>query len=135
MNNCVFIGRLTKKPELEVAGNSNVTRFSIAVSRKYKSQGETKEEVNFLDMVAWDKGAETICQYFDKGDSIIVYASAKQETWTDSKTNSPRSKIVFRVEKFEFPPFARRKDNDGNSEPAQNNEQPSGAPSQDEIPF
>jgi single-strand DNA-binding protein len=135
MNNCVFIGRLTKKPELEVAGNTNVSKFSIAVSRKYKSQGELKEEVNFLDMVIWDKGAETLCQYFDKGDSIVLYTSAKQETWTDKASGGQRSKIVFRVEKFEFPPFARKKNEDSeNSEPT-NNEQPAGAPTQDEIPF
>lgn len=140
MNNCVFIGRLTRKPELEVAGETNVTRFSIAVGRKYKSQGETKEEVSFFDMVAWDKGAETICKYFDKGDAIVLYTSAKQETWTDRESGKNRSKVVFRVERFDFPPAGKK---NGHSEPVSEGE-PVGAgvgngdvtsAGQDEIPF
>ena len=140
MNTCIFIGRLTREPELKPVGDTNVCQFSIAVNRRYKTQaGEQKEEVNFFDMSAWDKGAESIAQYFKKGDAILVYCSAKQETWQDKETGKDRSKVSFRVERFEFLPSTGKRDaaSEGSSEPAS---APSsgGAPaaaSSDEIPF
>jgi single-strand DNA-binding protein len=135
MNICIFLGRLVRKPELEKVGDTHVTKFSIAVNRKYKTQGEVKEEVNFLDMVAWDKGAESICNFFDKGDAIILYTSAKHETWTDSQTNKARSKVVFRVERFEFPPNGNRSKNESTPSEPTTTENPSGNITQDEIPF
>lgn len=112
MNICHFLGRLTRDPELEDANGTSLLRFTIAVSRKYKTQGgEKKEDTSFLDFVAWDKGAEAISKFFKKGDNIIVHASAKQEVW--EKDGQKRSKIVFRCENFEFPPGNRSKDDDG----------------------
>jgi single-strand DNA-binding protein len=140
MNNCVFIGRLVREPELKYVGETAVCNFSIAVNRKYKSQGEMKEEVNFLDMVAWDKGAESITNFFKKGDPIIVYSSAKQESWTD-KDGQKRNKIIFRVEKFEFPPTSSKRgesDNEEGGVPVGASSAPSSEGSganPDEIPF
>lgn len=116
MNNCIFIGRLANTPELRDAGDTKVANFSIAVNRKYKSNGELRDEVSFLDMVAWDKGAETIAKYFDKGDSIILYCSAKQEVWEDKDTSKKRSKVVFRVERFEFPPANSKNKSNGSAD-------------------
>lgn len=137
MNNCVFIGRLVREPELRNVSDTAVCNFSIAVNRKYKSQGETKEEVNFLEMVAWDKGAESIANFFKKGDPIIVYSSAKQESWTD-KEGQKRNKIVFRVEKFEFPPTSSKREPDAESGDEPVGATTSSAPNADsseEIPF
>lgn len=142
MNVCVFLGRLTRDPELKHVGNTSLTEFGIAVSRKFKTtQGETKEEVNFLDMVAWDRGAETISEYFKKGDQILVHASAKQDSWKDKDTGANRSKIVFRVDRFFFTSGSSKRNNDegeaepvgaGVSAPVSNVD---GVPAQDEIPF
>ena len=62
MNNCVFVGRLTKNPELRTNGDTTVTRFSIAVDRRFK-----KDEADFISCVAFGKTAEFIDKYFSKG--------------------------------------------------------------------
>jgi single-strand DNA-binding protein len=106
MNECHFDGNLTRDPEIRYigAGKTPVVNFCVASSRKYKkSNGEPAKEVTFLECEAWDTGATTINEYFKKGDPIIVHCSAKTESWEDKTTGAKRSRIKFRVNKFEFP--------------------------------
>ena len=71
MNSVILIGRLTKKPELNYTANQNaITRFSLAVDRPKKSGEDTGAD--FPTIVAWNKTAENVCRYKDKGDQIAV---------------------------------------------------------------
>ena len=71
MNSVVLIGRLTKKPELNYTANQNaITRFSLAVDRPKKNGEDTGAD--FPTIVAWNKTAENVCRYNDKGDQIAV---------------------------------------------------------------
>ena len=66
MNRITLTGRLTTKPELRyTSSNKAFTRFSIAVNRQ-------KEGADFINCIAWDKTAELICNYLDKGSFIGV---------------------------------------------------------------
>lgn len=115
MNSCKFLGRLTDNLKLETTeGGVSMLRFSIAVSRKYKDKNKKQvEEVNFLNMIAWDSGAELIAKYFGKGDPIIIDAAAKQERW--QKDGKNHSAIVFRVNSFDFVPYNCKKDDEGDN--------------------
>lgn len=141
MNICTFLGRIVR--DLEVVDANGISRlnFAIAVSRKYKDKkGNNAEEVNFLECVAWDKGAEIIAKHFKKGDPIIVHTAAKQEQWT-TKEGDKRSAIVFRVNSFEFiPSTTRRNDSDSHedtksSESGNNSGSDSNGGGGDDIPF
>ena len=73
MNSIILMGRLTGDPELRVIqGNSEltVTRFSIAVNRKYKAANEEKPKTDFFSCVAWGKTGEFINKYFKKGNRL-----------------------------------------------------------------
>ena len=109
MNVCIFIGRFTKTPELtqvktgDEGRTTNVVNFKLAVTRKFKKHGgESSKQVVYLDFEAWDTGAEVIAKHFAKGDPIIVYTSARNNTF-ETAEGIRVSKIVFRVEKFDFP--------------------------------
>lgn len=139
MNICTFLGRIVR--DLEVVDANGISRlnFAIAVSRKYKDKkGNNAEEVNFLDCVAWDKGAEIIAKHFKKGDPIIVHTAAKQEQWT-TKEGDKRSAIVFRVNSFEFIPSTTRRNNDDSDAGTSSSEETKGSDSNgsggDDIPF
>lgn len=68
MNSVILIGRLTKKPELEyTAGNTPVTKFSIAVDRNKKDAG-----ADFVRITVFGKQAESTCRYMDKGRQIAI---------------------------------------------------------------
>ncbi len=83
MNRVSLVGRLTAKPELRMT-NSQVpyTRFSLAVRRNYaNSQGE--RTADFINMVAWRKRAEIICNYLDKGSLISIGGSIQTGSYDD----------------------------------------------------
>lgn len=83
--NCVqIIGRLCKDPELRTNGDTTITRFSVAVDRRFK-----KDEADFISCVAFGKTAEFIDKYFSKGNRIGITG----EWRTGSYTNKDGQKV------------------------------------------
>lgn len=102
MNTCIFIGNLTRDPEVRYMGESKTPLCSFTVAINNKAKGRNGEKTtSFLDCDAWGKVGETIAQYFVKGRQICVNASAVQENWQDKEGNK-RSKIKFKVNDFSF---------------------------------
>jgi single-strand DNA-binding protein len=63
------VGNLTRDPEIRYVGSgAAVTKFTLAVNRRSKQQ----EETDYIDIVAWDKLAETCNTYLKKGMSCLV---------------------------------------------------------------
>src|ERR1700677_2163582 len=68
-NKIILVGNLTRDPEIRYVGSgAAVTKFTLAVNRRSKQQ----EETDFIDIVAWDKLAETCNTYLKKGMSVLV---------------------------------------------------------------
>lgn len=83
-NKVILVGNLVSDPELKATTNGvNVTRFRIAVGRKFAKNGET----DFIDIVAWRNTAEFVCKHFTKGKPILVSGSIQNRTWTDTEGN------------------------------------------------
>ena len=101
MNRVCLLGRLTAKPELRYTStNIPTTRFSIAVNRNFtNSQGQ--READFINIVAWRKQAELICQYFDKG-SLIALEGRIQTGSYDDKDGNRRSSFDVVVDTIHF---------------------------------
>ena len=69
-NNFTITGHLTAKPEVKKTANGKAYAYpSIAV------KGVKKDDVQFLSFILWDKLAENIAKYCDKGDLISVMGS------------------------------------------------------------
>lgn len=104
MNHVSILGNLTRDPELRYMPNGNaVVNFTIANNRKWKDgNGELKEEVSFIGIVAFGKQAETIGQHFKKGSPILIEGRLKQESWEDKKSGEKKSKTLVLMEKFYF---------------------------------
>jgi single-strand DNA-binding protein len=68
-NKIILVGNLTRDPEIRYVGSgAAVTKFTLAVNRRSKQQ----EETDYIDIVAWDKLAETCNTYLKKGMSCLV---------------------------------------------------------------
>ncbi len=65
INSAVFVGRLTRDPELEQKQSGPVTKFKLAVDRAFKREGG--QEADFFNCVCFNKTAELVAQYCDKG--------------------------------------------------------------------
>lgn len=83
LNKVMIIGNLGKDPEMRFTPNGNpVTTFSVAVGRKYKSpEGETKEETEWFNVVAWSKLAEQCNQFLSKGRLVYAEGRLRTSTW------------------------------------------------------
>lgn len=72
LNTVVLIGRLTRDPELRYTQSGKaVATVRLAVDRGTTNpQGE--RETDFIDVVVWDKQAETVANYLQKGRLVAV---------------------------------------------------------------
>lgn len=64
MNKVELVGRLVREPETRRTENSSLSKFTVAVDRKFKSGDATAD---FISCVAFGKTAEFIEKYFNKG--------------------------------------------------------------------
>jgi single-strand DNA-binding protein len=68
-NRIILVGNLVRDPEIRyVQSGSPVTNFTIAVNRRAKQD----DAVDYIDIVAWDKLAETSNTYLKKGMPVLV---------------------------------------------------------------
>ncbi|GMB10610.1 MAG: single-stranded DNA-binding protein [Candidatus Improbicoccus devescovinae] len=83
-NLIVLMGRLTVDPELKTFQNDkNFVRFNLSVNRYVKDKEHP--EADFFRIVAWEKTAEFICNYFNKGDTIVIQGTVKTDSFTDDE--------------------------------------------------
>ena len=82
-NKVILIGNITKDLELKQTPNGvSVCSFDIAVNRKL-----SKDEVDFISIVAWRQQAEFVCKYFKKGQAILVCGQIQTRSYTDKQGN------------------------------------------------
>jgi single-strand DNA-binding protein len=89
-NQAQFIGRLGKDPELNVTSSGKpYTRFSLAVD-----QGKDQSPL-WLNIVTWDKLAETVEMYAHKGMQVFVQGKLQVRSYTDKdKVNRQAIEII-----------------------------------------
>ena len=59
-NKVIIIGRLTATPEMvKTQNDKSVTRVTVAVNRRFKSQNGERE-ADFVNVVVWGRLAETL---------------------------------------------------------------------------
>lgn len=85
MNEVWLIGRLTKQPEeRQTPGGKTVAKMTIAVDRDYKNQ-EGKTEADFIDVITWEKLAESCVKYLGKGRLVSVRGRLQIRSYDDSQ--------------------------------------------------
>lgn len=101
MNKVILKGRLTNKPQTKnITDEMSVTRFSIAVDRKYKKDEETKAD--FINIVAWNKTGEFIEKFFDKGQEILIIGRLETSHYIDKDSQKKLTSYNVVVEEVEF---------------------------------
>lgn len=107
-----------------------VAEFSIAVNRKVKGEDVT----DWWNIKAFNKTAEIIAQYFEKGQRILVFGELTQDHWIDKSSGEKRSKPVIVVNTFSF--IERRDSGNGRSGQGYTTTQtPASNPVLEDVPF
>ena len=100
MNMVFLTGRLTKAPELRyTANNTAVAKFTVATNEGKDRSG--KELTQFVFCEAWEKDAENISRFFDKGAPIILTGRVIAQKY--EKDGETRFSQSVRVIRWEFP--------------------------------
>lgn len=90
INNVTLVGRIANEPEKTFAQGSGmvITKFRLAVGRGKKGE-DGKEETDWLNIVCFQKVAEFVGQYLDKGSLVAVCGRIQSRTWegNDGKRN------------------------------------------------
>jgi len=83
-NRVILVGNLVADPELKTTPNGiSVTRFRIAVNRRFTRAGE-QPQTDFFDITAWRSTAEFVARYFTKGRPILISGTLQNRNWTDN---------------------------------------------------
>lgn len=113
MNKVILVGRLTKDPELRAtASGVSVCSFTVACDRRFVKQGEERQS-DFINCVAWQKSAEAIARYFQKGNRIALEGSLQVRSWEGQDGQKHYATEVI-VDQWEF---AQSKSESGTNPP------------------
>jgi single-strand DNA-binding protein len=152
-NKVILVGNLTRDPEIRYVGSgSAVTKFRIAVNPNKRDA--KPEDTMYVDIVAWERLAETCNTYLKKGSPVLVEGRLSIRSYDDAKLRDESGQPVRRqateVVISGMQMLSSRRDDGGDSgEPSGYNggrsRAPAAAPSgagdalgddlEDEIPF
>lgn len=97
MNLFVFMGRLTKEPDVRYTNDSKcIARFTLAVDRRFK-----KDTTDFFNCTAFGKTAEFVEKYITKGMKVVATGSVQNDEYTNKEGTKVRS-TAFIVDSVEF---------------------------------
>lgn len=99
MNKVYLTGNLTRDPEVRYTqGGKAYARFGIAVNRPFSKD---KDAVDFFNLIAWDKTAEFIGKYFNKGSRAVIEGRLQTGKYKDKQGNEVTTVEVV-VDNVEF---------------------------------
>lgn len=92
-NKVILVGRLVRDPEIRYVGSgAGVTKFSIAVNPNKRDA--KPEDTLFVDIVAWEKLAETCNTYLKKGMNVLVEGRLVIRSFDDKDGNKRKATEV-----------------------------------------
>lgn len=87
MNKVMLTGRLVREIELNTYGKGKNggtwTAFTLAVNDGKNAEGEAKTQ--FIECKAFNKTAELLEEFVEKGDLVMVFGKVANESWEDDK--------------------------------------------------
>ncbi|GHO86764.1 single-stranded DNA-binding protein [Dictyobacter formicarum] len=102
MNKIILIGNLGRDPEMSYTQNGTaVTKFTLAVTRRYGKSASGERETDWFNIVAWNQLAETCNNYLKKGQKVYVEGRLEQRKYTD-KEGTPRTAIDVIINEMEM---------------------------------
>ena len=129
INRVELLGRVGNDPEMRyTASGVAVTQLRLATDRVRKG-GET--ETDWHGIVVWDKLAEAVAEYVQKGQRLYVAGRLAQNSW-ESDDGQRRYRTEIHAQEVVFLDSAR---NSGNGDTNPGNAPTTGQSFQDDSPF
>lgn len=78
LNRASLIGRMATDPEVRMAGDKAVCNFRLVTNR----YGKDGEKADYHNIVVWDKLAENVGTYLQRGFKLFVEGRMQTREWT-----------------------------------------------------
>jgi len=88
-NRVQLIGNLGNNPEIiTLESGKKLAKFSIATNETYKNaQGEKVTDTQWHNVVAWNKTAEIVEKYLEKGKEVMIEGKLTSRSFDDKEGN------------------------------------------------
>ncbi|TDQ28447.1 single-stranded DNA-binding protein [Tenacibaculum caenipelagi] len=88
-NRVQLIGNLGNNPEvITLESGKKLAKFAIATNETYKNaQGEKVTDTQWHNVVAWNKTAEIIEKYLEKGKEVMIEGKLTSRSFDDKEGN------------------------------------------------
>lgn len=81
MNKIILMGRLTRDPEVRYINDNKIARYTLAVDRRFKKEGEP--DADFFNCTVFGKGAEFAEKYLKQGTKIVISGRIQSDNYTN----------------------------------------------------
>ena len=96
LNKVMLIGNVGNDPEIRYLdsnpqspqGNAKVASFRLATTERYRDRnGETRENTEWHNIVAWRSNADLVEKFVHKGSQLFIEGKLRTRQWTDQTGN------------------------------------------------
>lgn len=95
LNRVTFIGYLGADPETKPAGETTATKFTLAVTDRWKDgAGEKQEHTNWIPVTAWNGRGEKLPQFIKKGSCVLVEGALRVSKYDDGGTPRYYTEVI-----------------------------------------
>jgi single-strand DNA-binding protein len=95
-NKVILVGNLTRDPEIRYVNSGQpVTKFRIAVNPNKRAA--KPEDTMYVDIVAWERLAETCNTYLKKGSPVLVEGRLSIRSYDDTKLKDDQGQPIRRT--------------------------------------
>jgi single-strand DNA-binding protein len=104
-------GRLVADATVRTTNSDKkVTGFRLAINRRYKSNGEQREETTYVDCSYWRTDA--LAPYLTKGLLVQLYGHMSAQPWV-SRDGEPMASLNFHINEITLLGASRKEGSDG----------------------
>lgn len=88
----MLIGNVGRDPEVRYldgqSGNAKVATFTLATTERYRDRnGETRENTEWHNIVAWRNTADVVERFVRKGTQLYIEGRIRTRSWDDQTGN------------------------------------------------
>ena len=92
LNKAMLIGNVGRDPEVRYldgqSGNAKVATFTLATTERYRDRnGETRENTEWHNIVAWRSTADVVERFVKKGTQLYIEGRIRTRSWDDQSGN------------------------------------------------
>lgn len=121
LNKAMLIGNVGRDPEVRYldgnSGNAKVATFTLATTERYRDRnGETRENTEWHNIVAWRNTADVVEKFVKKGTQLYIEGRIRTRSW-DDQTGNKRYTTEIIADTLQL--LGKKSENPAASQPAQ----------------